>query len=354
VGLSPAAARQRPVPFHDGGAPGAIWQGNGLPDGNFREDRSVGFRADPNRVYASSKPEKGGLYRSDDGGDKWERTNDDERYRQRAWYFSHVFADPKERRHGLRSQHRHVPLHRRRQDVHAAAAPHGDHHGLWIDPTNPQRMINGDDGGATISIDGGKNWTPQMNQPTAQFYHVAPTTASRITCSARSRTTLPSGGELERFRADRHAGLVRSGRTGERFHGPDPRDGNIVYAAGQGVFRFDKHTEQGSISPWPIDFAGHGVGDFPHRFQWTEPILFSPHDPNVIYTAGEVVFKTTNQGKSWTIISPDLTRNDKSKQKASGGRSPRTTPAWNTLTPSSRWPNRRWKRVCCGPAATMD
>ena len=104
------------------------------------------------------------------------------------------------------------------------------------------------------------------------------------------------------------------------FMAPDPRDGNIVYSAGQGATRFDKHTEQAlDISPWPIDFSGHGVGDFPHRFQWTEPILFSPHDPNVIYTAGEVVFKTTDQGKSWTVISPDLTRNDKSKQKASGG-----------------------------------
>jgi hypothetical protein len=137
------------------------------------------------------------------------------------------------------------------------------------------------------------------------------------------------------------------------FMAPDPRDGNIVYSAGQGVFRFDKHNEQGiDVSPWPVNFAGHGVGDFPHRFQWTDPILFSPHDPNVIYTTGEVVFKTTNQGKSWTVISPDLTRNDKSKQKASAGPSPRTTPAWNTMTPSLRWPNRRSRRVCCGPAAT--
>jgi hypothetical protein len=101
---------------------------------------------------------------------------------------------------------------------------------------------------------------------------------------------------------------------------PDPRDGNIVYAAGQGAARFDKHTEQSvDITPWPIDFAGHGVADFPHRFQWTDPIFVSPHDPNTIYTTGEVVFKTTNQGKSWTVISPDLTRNDKSKQQASGG-----------------------------------
>jgi hypothetical protein len=104
------------------------------------------------------------------------------------------------------------------------------------------------------------------------------------------------------------------------FMAPDPRDGNIVYSAGQGVLRFDKHAEQGiDVSPWPIDSSGHGVGDFPHRFQWTDPILFSPHDPNVIYTTGEVVFKTTNQGKSWAAISPDLTRNDKSKQTASGG-----------------------------------
>jgi hypothetical protein len=182
-------------------------------------------------------------------------------------------------------------------------------------------MINGDDGGATISIDGGKNWTPQTNQPTAQFYHVAVDNRfPYYLFGAQQDNTALSIAAWSDF------GLIGMRNWYEVAGGesatlaPDPRDGNIVYAAGQGASRFDKHTEQSvDITPWPVDFAGHGVADFPHRFQWTDPIFVSPYDPNTIYTTGEVVFKTTNQGKSWTAISPDLTRNDKSKQQASGG-----------------------------------
>jgi hypothetical protein len=277
--------------------------------------------ADPERVYALIEAEKGGLYRSDDGGEKWERTNDDERYRQRAWYFSHVFADP---RNADTVYVLNTGMFRSTdagKTFTLLPAPHGDHHGLWIDPTNPQRMINGDDGGATISIDGGKNWTPQLNQPTAQFYHVAADNRFPYYLFGAQQDNTPVATQ-----AWSDFGLIGMRSWYEvigaesAFMAPDPHDGNIVYSAGQGVFRFDKKLEQGlDVSPWPIDSSGHGVIDFPHRFQWTDPILFSPHDSNVIYTTGEVVFKSTNQGKSWTAISPDLTRNDKSKQKASGG-----------------------------------
>ena len=305
----------------DGGATWKKLEGNGLPGGLLGKIGVSVSGADPERVYALIEAEKGGLYRSDDGGDKWERVNDDERYRQRAWYFSHVFADPKNADTVYVLNTGMFRSTDGGKTFTLLPAPHGDHHGLWIDPTNPQRMINGDDGGATISIDGGKNWTPQMNQPTAQFYHV----------SADNRFPYYLFGAQQDNTALATAAWSDGGLIGMRnwyevagsesaFMAPDPRDGNVVYSAGQGVVRFDKKTEQAvDISPWPIDFAGHGVADFPHRFQWTDPILFSPHDPNVIYTTGEVVFKTTNQGKSWTAISPDLTRNDKSKQKASGG-----------------------------------
>ena len=200
-------------------------------------------------------------------------------------------------------------------------APHGDHHGLWIDPTNPLRMINGDDGGATISVDGGKNWTQQMNQPTAQFYHVAADNRFPyyLFGAQQDNTSLASASWSDEGIIGPDMWYVIGGGE-SATHAPDPRDGNIDYAAGQGVSRFDKHTEQGQdISPVPLDWSGHGVADMPHRFQWTEPIFVSPHDPKVIYTSGEVVFKSTDEGKSWQIISPDLTRNDKSKQVASGG-----------------------------------
>jgi photosystem II stability/assembly factor-like uncharacterized protein len=305
----------------DGGATWKHLTGNGLPEGTLGRIGVTVSGGDANRVYALIEADKGGLYRSDDGGDKWERTNDDERYRQRAWYFSHVFADPKNpdivyvlNTGMFRSTDA-------GKTFTLLPAPHGDHHGLWIDPTNPERMINGDDGGATISIDGGKNWTPQMNQPTAQFYHV--TTDNRFpyyVFGAQQDNTAAAIAAWSDFGLIGMRNWYEVAGSESAFMAADPRDGNIVYSAGQGVMRFDKHNEQGlDISPWPVDFAGHGVDDFPHRFQWTEPILFSPHDPTVMYTAGEVVFKTTNQGKTWTIISPDLTRNDKSKQVASGG-----------------------------------
>jgi photosystem II stability/assembly factor-like uncharacterized protein len=305
----------------DGGVTWKHLTGNGLPEGLLGRIGVTVSGADPNRVYALIEAEKGGIYRSDDGGDKWERVNDDERYRQRAWYFSHIFADPKDADIVYALNTGMFRSTDGGKSFTLLAAPHGDHHALWIDPTNPARMINGDDGGATISIDSGKNWTPQMNQPTAQFYHAATDNRFPYYVFGAQQDNSPVA----------TASWSDSGLIGMRnwyevagsessFMAADPRDGNIVYSAGQGVFRFDKHNEQGlDISPWPVDFAGHGVADFPHRFQWTEPILFSPHDPNVIYSAGEVVFKTTNQGKSWTAISPDLTRNDKTKQVASGG-----------------------------------
>ena len=326
-------AQRQPWSFTSGGPgsglyrstdAGATWkhlEGNGLPAGLLGRIGVSVSGADSNRVYALIEADNGGLYRSDDGGDKWERVNDDERYRQRAWYFSHIFADPKNADTVYTLNTGMFRSTDAGKTFTLLPAPHGDHHGLWIDPANPQRMINGDDGGATISIDGGKNWTPQMNQPTAQFYHVAADNRfPYYLFGAQQDNTALATAAWSDF------GLIGMRNWYEVAGGesatlaPDPRDGNIVYAAGQGAARFDKHTEQAAdISPWPIDFAGHGVADFPHRFQWTEPILFSPHDPNVLYTAGEVVFKSTNQGKTWTAISPDLTRNDKSKQQASGG-----------------------------------
>ena len=306
---------------NDGGATWKHLEGHGLPEGLLGKIGVSVSGADPNRVYAMIEAEKGGLYRSQDGGDTWTRVNDDERYRQRAWYFSHIFADPKDvdtvyvlNTGMFRSTDG-------GKSFNLLPAPHGDHHALWIDPTNPQRMINGDDGGATISIDGGRNWTPQLNQPTAQFYHVAADNRfPYYIFGAQQDNTALATASWSDFGIIGMRNWYEVPESESAFMAPDPRDGNIVYGAGQGVVRFDKHNEQArDVSPWPIDFAGHGVGDFPHRFQWTEPILFSPHDPNVIYTAGEVVFKTTNQGKTWTPISPDLTRNDKSKQKASGG-----------------------------------
>jgi photosystem II stability/assembly factor-like uncharacterized protein len=308
----------------DGGTTWKRLEGNGLPDGILGRTGVSVSGGDSTRVYALIEAEKGGLYRSDDAGDHWIRVNDDERYRQRAWYFTHIFADPK----SIDTVYvLNTGLFRSTDGGKTFAllpAPHGDHHGLWIDPSNPNRLINGNDGGVTISVDEGRTWTRQNNQPTAQFYHViADNRFPYYLYGAQQDNTtiaIATRNTDEWVISDKDWYDVGGGEAG--YIAPDPRDGDIVYAGdGGGVLtRFDKRTAQAqSISPWPLDTSGRGAGELEHRFQWTEPVLLSPHDPDVLYTAAEVIFKSTDHGMSWTTISPDLTRNDKSKQKPSGG-----------------------------------
>ena len=178
------------------------------------------------------------------------------------------------------------------------------------------------DGGASISTDGGKNWTTQNNQPTAQFYHVAVDNAfpyhiygaqqDNSNVGIASRTDWGAIGRQNWFEAG-------GGECG--FVVPDPRDWHIIYSNNEGfINRYDKNKEEvQDVSPVPIDNSGHGAVDLVHRFQWVTPLMLSPHNPDVIYTAGECVFKSTDHGQSWTQISGDLTRNDKSKQQPSGG-----------------------------------
>ncbi|MGH9434200.1 MAG: WD40/YVTN/BNR-like repeat-containing protein, partial [Terriglobia bacterium] len=279
--------------------------------------------ADPNRVYALVEAKQGGLYRSDDGGENWKLINKDHRFTQRAWYFTHVFADPKSEDtvyimntgtyRSTDGGHSFSPL----------AVPHGDNHALWIDPTNPQRMIAGNDGGVAISVDGAKTWTPQNNQPTAQFYHVV--TDNRFnyyvygaqqdnsTVAIASRTSHGTIGRQDWYG-------VGGGESG--YIAPDPRDPNIVYAGSYDglITRYDlKNGQMQDVTPWPENPMGLGAAGLKYRFQWTMPIVISLHDPNVIYAGGQVLFRSSDGGASWSVISPDLTRNDKSKQGTSGG-----------------------------------
>jgi photosystem II stability/assembly factor-like uncharacterized protein len=307
----------------DGGTTWKELKAHGLPEGILGRIGVTVSGANPNRVWAVIEAEKGGIYRSDDGGDSWHLMTDDHRFRQRAWYYSHIFADPKSadavyilNTAAYRSNDGGKTFSRLR-------APHGDNHALWIDPTNPKRLMNGNDGGGTISIDGGDTWTTVYNQPTAQFYHV--TTDNRFPYylygAQQDNTTVAiasASAEGAIDRPDWYA--VGGGESG--YIAPDPTDPEIVYAGSYGgdISRHDHRTgEEQAINPWPVNPIGWAAGDVKHRFQWTEPIVFSPHDPKTMYFAGEVLFKTTDGGMSWSIISPDLTRNDKSKQASSGG-----------------------------------
>jgi photosystem II stability/assembly factor-like uncharacterized protein len=307
----------------DGGNTWKHLEGHGLPEGILGRIGVSVSGADSNRVYALIEAKEGGLFRSDDGGDTWTKVNDDQRMTQRAWYFTHIFADPQNADTVYILNTGMFRSNDGGRTLQLLPAPHGDHHALWIDPTDPKRMINGNDGGATISFDGGRTWSSQYTQPTAQFYHVAADNRflyylygaqqDNSTVAIASRT---DDGYIGR----QHWYDVGGGESG--YIVPDPRDPDIVYAGSGGgvITRFDKRTQQEQdITVWPQDSSGHGAADTRYRQAWTDPIAMSPFDPDVLYTGAEVVFKSTDHGMSWTAISPDLTRNDKSKQQSSGG-----------------------------------
>jgi photosystem II stability/assembly factor-like uncharacterized protein len=305
----------------DGGTTWKQLTGHGLPEGILgRIGLAVAYSG--NRVWALVESDKGGLFRSDDGGDSWTLQNSDRQYRQRAFYYTHVFADP---RNADGVYILNTGMYRSNdggRTFRPIRVPHGDNHGLWIDPNDPNRMIESNDGGANVSTNGGASWTNQANQPTAQFYHVI--TDNRfpyyIYGAQQDNTTVaiasaaPGGIDRTSWRS------VGGGESG--YIAPDPRDPEIVYSGSYGgeITRDDHRTEQTkNITPWPVNPIGSAAADQKYRFQWTEPIVFSPHDPKTLYFAAQVLFKSSDEGMNWQVISPDLTRNDKSKQVSSGG-----------------------------------
>lgn len=295
----------------------------GLPAGVLGKIGVAVSPARPDRVWAIVEAAEGGVFRSDDGGGSWICLNQDRKLRQRAWYYSRIYADPQapDSVYVLNTG-----LYRSLDGgatFSAVQTPHGDNHDLWIDPDEPDRMINGNDGGANISWNGGLSWTAQDNQPTAQFYHV--TTDNRfpywVYGAQQDNTTVRIASRAPGAGIDREfwhsVGGGESGYIAPRLDNP-----NIVFAGSYGglITRWDYTTRQARIiSAWPENPMGWGAGDLKYRFQWTFPILISRHDPNVLYIAAQVVFKSTNEGQSWTVISPDLTTNDKQRQKKSGG-----------------------------------
>ena len=306
----------------DGGSTWTRLTGNGLPEGILGRV-NVAPTVDPNRIYAMIEAKKGGLYRTDDGGKTWKLINDKNQYRQRAWYFNTVFADPKkpDTVYVLNTAlYRSTDAGKTFKNLHT---PHGDDHELWIDPTDPKRMINGNDGGATITVNGGETWSSEMNQPTAQFYHIA--TDNQFPYRLYGDQQDNSSVSIASAGRDGGVGIEDYYEVGggeSRYIVPDPADPNIVYAGGYDaeITRYDHRTGMTrQITPWPRNSMGWAPANLEHRFQWTAPIMVSRHDPHALYFGAEMLFKSTDQGASWTAISPDLTRNDKTKQLSSGG-----------------------------------
>ncbi len=306
----------------DGGTTWKRLEEHGLPKGPYGRI-GVAVAANSDRLYALIEANEGGLYRSDDSGETWQLVNDSRSFQQRAWYYMHVIADPQDFETVYIANVDFYKSSDGGRTFNKVKVPHGDNHGMWIDPRNPRRMIVSNDGGVTVSLDGGKTWTREDNQPTAQFYHVTTDTRTPYYVYGaqqdNSTIAIASRSDDENIgRADWYA--VGGGEAG--YIATYPPDPNIVYAGDyQGLItRFDKRTGQTkNIAENPEINDGSGAASLEHRFQWTAPILVSPHDPNTLYHAGERLFKTTDGGTHWDAISPDLTRNDKSKQQISGG-----------------------------------
>ena len=303
----------------DGGDTWTELTGNrGLPEGTMGRI-AVAASPRPGRVLALIEAEKSGLYGSDDWGESWELLSDNPELTNRPHYYNHLFADPvdSETMYILNSKiHRSLDGGRTFHDV---TGTHADHHELWIDPRNPQRMINGNDGGASVSFNGGKSWSNIYNQPTGEFYHITTDTrfpyrvyGTQQDNSAVSAPSRSNRGAIQWWECY-NVGSSESGHIAVR-----PDNPNIVYAGAYGSNRgagpvtllYDHNSgEVRGISAWP-DSLSFTFEDREYRFAWDNPLVISPHDPGVLYGAANVVFRTENDGASWEVISPDLTRND--------------------------------------------
>ena len=329
--------KRTPYSLSSGGDGSALWKSVdsgktwkeislnlGFPDSTLGIIGVTVSPANNNKVWAIvENKDKGGLYLSNDGGESWGIVNSERKLRQRAWYYTRVYADSQDENLVYVLNVRYHKSVDGGKNFKTYNAPHGDHHDLWISPENPKRMIIGDDGGAQVSYDGGENWSTYMNQPTSQFYRV--TTDDhfpfRIYAAQQDNSTIrinhrSSGSSISESDWESTAG-------GESAHiAVDPSNNEIVYGGSYDGFlsRVNHDTKSlRSISVWPDNPMGHGAEGMKYRFQWNFPIIFSKHNPKKLYTFSNQVHVTENEGQSWDIISPDLTRNDPEKLKSSGG-----------------------------------
>lgn len=325
-----------PHSLESGGEGSALWKSTdggdtwkeisknkGFPEGTLG---IIGVTVSPvnsNKVWAQVEAEKGGLFVSSDAGKTWSLLNDTRNLRQRAWYYSRIYADPQDEDviYGLN-----VRFHKSKdggKSFKTMRTPHGDHHDLWIAPEDPKRMAVADDGGVQVSFSGGTNWSTYMNQPTAQYYRVTTDNAFpyKIYVAQQDNSTQrikhrSDGGSITEDDWEVTAG-------GESGHiAIDPRNNEVVYGGSYDGFfvRLDHRTDKARVINVHPDLPmGWGADGMKYRFQWNFPIFISPHDPNKLYTASNHLHVSTNEGQSWDLISPDLTRNDPEKQVSSGG-----------------------------------
>ena len=299
--------------------------GGGLPEGIVGKVGVSVSPADPDRVWAIIEAEPdGGVYRSDDGGATWTRTNSDNNLRQRAWYYTHVQADPADANtvYALNtSLYRSVDG---GTTFDVIPVPHGDVHDLWIHPADPDRMVVADDGGAQVTVNSGATWSTYYNQPTAELYDVIVDNGFpyRLYGAQQDNTTIsvPAWSDVNTLYPKEHWQNVGGCETGPVALDPDRP--HIVYAGCYGgvMDRYDLESGQRrNIMLYPQLQLGMAARDLRHRFQWVSPMLVSGHDSNVIYHGSQHVNRSRDEGATWETISPDLTTNNPAHQEQSGG-----------------------------------
>ena len=330
-------AKRTPYSLSSGGDGSALWKSTDSGETWSEVSKNEGFPTDTlgiigvtispknsERVWAIvEQKEKGGLYRSEDGGKKWTQVNSERKLRQRAWYYTRLYADTEDEDVVYVLNVRYHKSTDGGKSFNTFNAPHGDHHDLWIAPENSKRMIIGDDGGAQISYDGGETWSTYYNQPTAQFYRV--TTDNnfpfRIYAAQQDNSTIriehrSDGGSISDDDWEETAG-------GESAHiAVDPLNNDIVYGGSYGGFLTRVNHKTGTVrgvNVWPDNPMGYGAEGMKYRFQWNFPIIFSKHNPKKLYTFSNHAHVSENEGQSWKLLSGDLTRNDPDKLLSSGG-----------------------------------
>lgn len=326
-----------PYSLESGGKGSFLWKSTDGGETWFKLNEKKGFPnkgvtgiigvavapSNPDRVYAIVENEQGGLYISENGGETWTLQNSNNEIRQRAWYYSKVHVDPKNQDVVYILNVEFLKSTDAGKTFRSIATPHSDHHDLWIDPEDGNRMIIGDDGGAQVSFNGGAHWSTYGNQPTAQFYRVSADNhyPYRVLSAQQDNSTVRI-----LSRSDGNAITENDWTSTAGFESgyviADPGNPEIVYGGNYGGYlsRLDHTTgENRAISVWPVIPIGQGADVQKYRFQWNFPIFFSPHNPKKLYAGGNILFASENEGASWTQLSGDLTTNDKGRQKPSGG-----------------------------------
>jgi photosystem II stability/assembly factor-like uncharacterized protein len=333
--------RRYPWAASSGGDDSSLW--NSTDGGDTWQDitERLGFQgilgkigvaispANPDRIWALVEAEDGAMCRSDDGGQTWKRVSDNPELRRRAWYYTHIFADPSDADTVWVLNLQCWKSSDGGATYEAIPTPHGDNHGLWIDPNDSNRIIEGNDGGACVSYNGGKTWSTILNQPTAQFYHVTTDTQQPYHVYGSQQDNwamrLPS---VSFEGAISWKDYVEPGGGESGYIAIKPTEPGTVFGGGIGtglghgrLRAWNPQTRQSrNVTVWP-EVHGFGAGTEKHkyRFQWTFPLEISPHDPDKLYACSNHVHVSTDEGASWETISPDLTRNDSEKQQSSGG-----------------------------------